>query len=313
MLDCDSVWHPELIVLEHTPTIIRYDFMPIDADAEVIGAFSRNCRDWDQGGCDALSWYAASHRDDFSFRGKMFGTFPANLAQVRRKVKLGMKNRDRGTKSPSTTLQGSPTRIRAGEWHTMEVALSLSEATYRVDGQEWGKVLRERGAGAEAVYPERGYLGMIRYESTWKYRNLQVMRSEQFFSHLDTRRWQIRWPEVPTTVQVRLRYGRFVVFGIEYQLQDTDPVSFSWPDGTRQSMHTFDGQRITWRTNHPAYPTIFWDVIHDDGLDHGRNAPRVSGLDNNARTMRLMRALLESDVAVEADRRRSRRGRCHIS
>jgi hypothetical protein len=191
----------------------------------------------------------------------------------------------------------------------MEVALSLSEATYRVDGEERGKVLRERGAGAEALYPERGYLGMIRYESTWKYRNLQVMRSEQFFSHLDTRRWQMRWPASPTTAQVRLRYGRFVVCGIEYQLQDTDPVSFSWPDGTRQSVHTFDGQRITWRTDHPEYPTIFWDVIEDDG----RNPPGVSGLDNSARTMRLMRALLESDAAAEADRRRSRGGRCHIS
>ena len=29
----------------------------------------------------------------------------------------------------------------------MEVALSLSEAIYRVDGEEWGQVLREKEEG----------------------------------------------------------------------------------------------------------------------------------------------------------------------
>jgi hypothetical protein len=146
-----NIWLPELIVLNHEPTIIRYEFMPLDRDAEVIGAFSSNCRNWDQGGCDALSWYAASHRADFSFRGEMFGTFPPDLAQSSRR------------------------KVSAGDWHTMEVQLSLSQASYKVDGVEFGKVLRHQNGTEMPLYPEEGHLGMIRWATQWKYRNVEVV------------------------------------------------------------------------------------------------------------------------------------------
>lgn len=286
MVDGENIWHRDLIVLSATPTIIRYDFMPIDTESEVIGAFSLNCHNWGDGDCDAVSWYAASHRSDFSFRGEMFEYCPPNLAQR------------------------SPTRVRAGEWHSMEVALSLSEATYRVDGEEFGRVLRQSD-GAGALYPDRGYLGMIRYDSRWKYRNLHVMRSERFFSHLDTRKWEVIWPTWDTRARIQLRYGRFAVFGREYQLQNTTPVSFTWADGTTQCVQSFDGQRIAWRTDNQEHPVIFWDLIEEHGEDqHPFGAEAAS---NSVRTMRLMRAVLESEAAVEAEQRRNRRRRCSIS
>ncbi len=43
------------------------------------------------------------------------------------------------------------------------------------------------------------------------------------------------------------------------------PVSFTWHDGTVQTVEGWDGRTITWTTTHPSYPRIYWDVIDEGG------------------------------------------------
>jgi len=69
-------WYAEEIALHETePVIVKYEFMPLHGTSEVIGAFSLNRRACGEGACDALTWYAAPHRHDLTFRGNMFATF----------------------------------------------------------------------------------------------------------------------------------------------------------------------------------------------------------------------------------------------
>ena len=52
------------------------------------------------------------------------------------------------------------------------------------------------------------------------------------------------------------------------QLRDTSPISFTWPDGTIQSLSDWGVSRedgdgnirtcATWETTNPKYPTIYW-------------------------------------------------------
>ena len=151
-----NTWLDQLIVLSETaPVIIKYQVMPTDSDSEVIGAFSLNRRSWEQGGCDALTWYAASHRNDFTFRHGMFTGFPP-------------------------AIRGAPIKLREGQWHSIEVKLSLCAAEYSVDGRQFATLQNERRRGLvshvdSGYWPDRGYIGMIRYASDWKFRNLEIV------------------------------------------------------------------------------------------------------------------------------------------
>ena len=83
----ENVWLAEWVELdESAPAVLEYDARPAEAESECIGAFSRTKARWAGGsrGEDALTWYAAPHRDDFAFRTAMFGGFPAGAARERR-------------------------------------------------------------------------------------------------------------------------------------------------------------------------------------------------------------------------------------
>jgi hypothetical protein len=43
---------------------------------EFIPIFSKNKIEWNGKNTDCLSWFLATHRDDFTFRTNMFGDFP---------------------------------------------------------------------------------------------------------------------------------------------------------------------------------------------------------------------------------------------
>jgi len=139
-------WSPVAVSLDKSKMVkITYDVKP-SAMSECIGAFSHNKKRWSGGkkGEDALTWYIAPHRADFNFRTKMFGGFPEVLRTNQRKVS---KN----------------------AWHRVEVQLSLTRATYSVDGRHFASVSLRRGE-----VPRAGYVGMIRYASTYDFRNLVI-------------------------------------------------------------------------------------------------------------------------------------------
>lgn len=107
-------WIEEDVTLdEFVPTILAYEVKPHRHDSECIGAFSHSMLPWagGDGGEDALTWYAAPHRDDFSFRTKMFSFLRHGAIEHYNKVKL----------APNA-------------WHLIEVHLTRSIAAYWIDG-----------------------------------------------------------------------------------------------------------------------------------------------------------------------------------
>lgn len=80
---------------------------------------------------------------------------------------------------------------------------------------------------------------------------------------LSSGNWTVRW-EDERWEHITLEHGRFTIFGETYELRHTSPPSFLWSDGTEQTMHAFDGNTITWTTDHPRYTTIYWDQVRSD-------------------------------------------------
>ena len=75
--------------------------------------------------------------------------------------------------------------------------------------------------------------------------------------------WTIRWENGNTFEVSVLPDGQFEVYGNWYQLNSTWPPTFSWQnygDGeTFQWCKKFQLHHITWTTNNPTYPRIWWE------------------------------------------------------
>ena len=183
----------------------------------------------------------------------------------------------------------SPRGVSPAQWHSMEVRISQREASYSVDGRLFATLLNRTSRGG-AFYPERGYLGLVSTARPWTYRNLEIVPAWQVFTHRDCRRWRVRWLNGRSCI-IRLRLGRFSVWGQQYFLQDTEPVSFTWSDGTVQQLESFDGREIKWETDHREYKTIVWEQLEDDGI--GQEVYRDE--QHTEATRRLMVALLEEE------------------
>ena len=105
--------------------------------------------------------------------------------------------------------------------------------------------------------------------------------------------WTIRW-ENGRTVDVQVdESGHFIVFGNHYDLDNNYPPTFSWDlpgtseSGTFQWCVKFQMHHITWTTNNPDYPRIWWDrKISEEDLERALAQAMSSG------TARLMRAKL---------------------
>jgi hypothetical protein len=68
--------------------------------------------------------------------------------------------------------------------------------------------------------------------------------------------WTIHW-ESGETAAVTVASGRFFVFGHPYELSNTAPPTFTWPDGTVQTAIEVEAERITWTTTLDA-ERIIW-------------------------------------------------------
>jgi len=146
-------WAPVEVTLDSAPTtIIRYEVKNAPGQkSEMIGAFSHNKKRWAGGkkGEDALTWYAAPHRSDFTFRTKVFGGFPHVTSTHQRKV------------APD-------------KWHKIEVRLGTSRASYTVDGKHFATTALKAGEVAR-----KGFVGMIRYASDYQFKNLEIITRNQ--------------------------------------------------------------------------------------------------------------------------------------
>ena len=131
---------------ESTPVVARYEVLAQPGvDVEVIGAFSLSRAAFGRPGADALTWYAAVHRSDFTFRTKVFGEFV----------------RPQG---------GQPFKISPDVWHAVEVHLSKRRAAYYIDGRLFATAALKPGDT-----PDEGYFGMITYATPYLFRRLQVV------------------------------------------------------------------------------------------------------------------------------------------
>mmetsp|Transcript_12626 Transcript_12626/g.25414 ORF Transcript_12626/g.25414 Transcript_12626/m.25414 type:complete len:228 (-) Transcript_12626:237-920(-) len=70
--------------------------------------------------------------------------------------------------------------------------------------------------------------------------------------HTDSRTWTARWPN-GQAAQLHLSNGSWTLFGQQYQLTPTSPVSFTWDDGTVQSVESWDGRTIMWMVTGPDW------------------------------------------------------------
>merc|ERR1711988_1839809 len=142
-------WCPVKVELDTRPTVVTYEVKG-GAASEMIGAFSLNKLAWAGGkrGEDGLTWYAAPHRADFTFRTRVFGGFPRVTKSHQRK--------------------GTP-----GVWHRVQVRLSRHSASYSVDGKHFATAKLKKDE-----VPESGYIGMIRYASDYQFRALKIVNAE---------------------------------------------------------------------------------------------------------------------------------------
>jgi len=138
-------WSPDAYTL---PLKFRYDVRADTGTAECIGAFSHTKAAfgamWDN--VDALSWYLAPHRNDFTFRTRMFGEFPS-VEHIRN------------------------TSLLVGAWATVEVELAADSATYSVDGN---MVARANLAPGE-ICAQSGHIGFVTWDNKpFTVRNLVI-------------------------------------------------------------------------------------------------------------------------------------------
>lgn len=109
----------------------------------MIGIFSYNRKGWGDGG-DGLTWYGAPHRDDFSFRTKVFGSYP------------------------NVTFQNTK-RLDERKWYAVKVQLWTDKANYFVDGSLFAEVQLK-----DNEIPSSGYVGFMSYATPWLFRNSKV-------------------------------------------------------------------------------------------------------------------------------------------
>jgi len=158
-----NTWIPEDISLHPTkPVTVWYEVRADSHNSEVIGAFSQTLTRWTdgQGGEDALTWYAAPHRHDFTFRVRMFDFHDDMM--------LDDLNNPLGVPSASTR---TPYRLRHGVWHLVCVRLSQSHAAYSIDGHDIDKCYLEPNVSMAS----RGRIGMVTYDTSYTWRNLHIV------------------------------------------------------------------------------------------------------------------------------------------
>jgi hypothetical protein len=127
----EYVWLNDLHTL---PIQITCDVTCRNEKDEFLPCFSLTRAEWDSPECDALSWYVSPHRDDFTFRTKLFRDFP------------------------SVQRLSPPWRPIVGTKFQMKCVVSSTLATYSINGKDYATATYEEGQ-----IPGQGYFGFANY------------------------------------------------------------------------------------------------------------------------------------------------------
>jgi hypothetical protein len=127
------VWLPDIYNL---PAQISYDVTCGSETDEFLPCFSFTKAEWGSSQCDALCWYVSPHRDDFTFRTKLFREFPV----VKR--------------------LSAPFRPTVGKQFQMKCKISSTSATYCINGIDYAIATYQEGE-----VPQRGYFGFAKYST----------------------------------------------------------------------------------------------------------------------------------------------------
>lgn len=129
----EYLWLPELYSV---PARISYDVVCHNEKDEFIPCFSFNRQEWNEEreNCDALSWYLSPHRDEFTFRTKLFTDFP-NVERL-----------------------AAPFKPAVGEKVRVTCEVLETSATYFVNGKPYATTSFDPGD-----VPTQGYFGFAPY------------------------------------------------------------------------------------------------------------------------------------------------------
>jgi len=75
--------------------------------------------------------------------------------------------------------------------------------------------------------------------------------------------WMVQWdgesPARPARRPITVIEGYYELLGGAYQMEDTQPITIQWADGSVQTFVSFDGTTVTWSTTNLDYPMMFWE------------------------------------------------------
>jgi hypothetical protein len=84
----------------------------------------------------------------------------------------------------------------------------------------------------------------------------------------DNRTWRVFGQNNQTTT-IRILNGNFTMFDVNYQLKNTNPISFALPDGSSQIFVSMDKTgNVTWRTTSQnlGYTYLYWTPISNSNI-----------------------------------------------
>lgn len=84
--------------------------------------------------------------------------------------------------------------------------------------------------------------------------------------------WTV-WLDSAHRTTITISDGRWILFGREYKLEPTNPLSFRWPgdEATKQTLQSADGPRLTWVTSHLRHPIIVWQRMGEGATSMTRS------------------------------------------
>ncbi|SHI48936.1 hypothetical protein [Aquimarina spongiae] len=127
------VWLPDMYTL---PATISYDVICGSESDEFLPCFSFTRSEWDSASCDALSWYASPHRDDFTFRTDLFRDFP------------------------KVDRLSPPFKPAVGAKFSVSCSIDSTSATYSINGKPYAKATYSND-----TIPIQGYFGFAKYQT----------------------------------------------------------------------------------------------------------------------------------------------------
>lgn len=96
--------------------------------------------------------------------------------------------------------------------------------------------------------------------------NYQIMNFNGGFTSTTSGQWQVMYSNGTTEI-ITVTDGQFIMMGQQFQLLSTNPISFTWTDGTVHTLQNIDSDgSIYWIANdsNSEYNTIIWVPVNSN-------------------------------------------------